>query len=86
MQPVDNGALLTALDLPASSRVDRRVPKNLLAEQGAPTANDRRKIQDGIEELSWVAASSPPISAFRPSETMCASTWRSPCSRPHCVL
>lgn len=68
MQPVDNGALLTALDLPASSRVDRRVPKKLLLEQGAPTAADRRKIQDGIEELSWVAALKPTnigVPAFR---------------------
>ena len=34
--------LLAALDLPASSRVDQRVPKKLLLEHGAPTAADKR--------------------------------------------
>lgn len=51
--------LLAALDLPASSRVDQRVPKNLLLERGAPTAADKRLINDGIEELIWLAALKP---------------------------
>lgn len=49
-------ALLAALDLPASSRVDRRVPKTLLLENGARTAADKRYINDGVEELQWLAA------------------------------
>lgn len=60
--------LLAALDLPYSSRVDRRVPKKLLLEQGAPTAADKRRIQDGVEELVWVAALKPTnigVPAFR---------------------
>jgi len=52
-------ALLAALDLPSSSRVEQRVPKKLLLEHGAPTAADKRLINDGIEELQWVAALKP---------------------------
>lgn len=51
--------LLAALDLPAAARVDRRVPKTLLTEHGAPTAADRRRISDGIERVHWVAAIKP---------------------------
>jgi hypothetical protein len=51
--------LVVALDLPASARVDRRVPKKLLLENGAPTAADKRAIQDGIDELQWIAALKP---------------------------
>ena len=36
-----------------------RVPKKLLAEQGAPTAADKRIILDGIDELQWFAACKP---------------------------
>ncbi len=39
--------------------MDQRVPKKLLLEQGAPTAADKRQIQDGIEEMIWVAALKP---------------------------
>ena len=56
---MNGDALLSALDLPASSRVDQRVPKKLLLENGAPTAADKRIINDGIEELLWVAALKP---------------------------
>ena len=61
-------ALLDALDLPPNARVGQRVPKKLLLEQGAPTAADRRLIQEGIEELFWVAALKPAncgVPAFR---------------------
>jgi hypothetical protein len=51
--------LIEALDLPAGSRVDQRVPKKLLLENGAPTAADRRMISDGIDELLWLAALKP---------------------------
>ncbi len=50
---------LAALELPASSRVDQRVPKKLLLENGAPTAADKRIINEGIEELLWLAALKP---------------------------
>ena len=39
---VDN--LIAALNLPPEARVDRRVPKTLLVENGAPTAADKRRI------------------------------------------
>lgn len=56
---MNGDALLAALDLPAGSRVDQRVPKKLLLDHGAPTAADKRNINDGIEELIWVAALKP---------------------------
>jgi hypothetical protein len=51
--------LLDALDLPASAMVDKRVPKSMLHEHGAPTAADKRQINEGIEQLVWVAALKP---------------------------
>ena len=51
--------LLAALGLPASARVDQRVPKTLLVEHGAPTAADKSQINEGIEEFQWVAALKP---------------------------
>lgn len=56
---MNGDALIEALDLPAGSRVDQRVPKKLLIENGAPTAADKRFINDGIEELFWLAALKP---------------------------
>lgn len=53
------GVVIDALAVPADARVDQRVPKKLLLEQGAPTAADRRQIQDGLEELRWIAALKP---------------------------
>ena len=52
-------ALITALDLPPGARVDRRVPKALLVEHGAPTPADRRHVNDAVEALLWVAALKP---------------------------
>jgi hypothetical protein len=52
-------AIMSALDLPPSARVDARVPKKMLVEQGAPTTADKRAIQDGVEELHWLAALKP---------------------------
>jgi hypothetical protein len=60
--------VIGALGLPADTRVERRVPKKLLLEQCAPTAADKRQIQEGIEDLVWVAALKPNnigVSAFR---------------------
>ena len=51
--------IIAALDLPAGARVDQRVPKKLLLENGAPTAADKRHINEGIEELFWLAALKP---------------------------
>jgi hypothetical protein len=51
--------LVAALDLPAGARVDQRVPKKLLLENGAPTAADKRAIQQGVDELQWIAALKP---------------------------
>ncbi len=51
--------VLAALALPAQSQLDKRVPKKLFLEQGAFVPGDKRKIQDGLEELIWVAALKP---------------------------
>ncbi len=55
----DFETLVQALGLPPEARVEMRVPKKLLIEQGAPTAADKRVISDGIEELQWFAACKP---------------------------
>ena len=51
--------IIDALALPPDARVDQRVPKKLLLEHGAPTAADKRQIQDGIEDMHWIAALKP---------------------------
>lgn len=61
-------AVIDALSLPAETRVNQRVPKKLLTENGAPTAADKRHIQEGMEELVWVASLKPNnigVPAFR---------------------
>ncbi len=61
-------AVISALASPKEAMVEQRVPKKLLLEQGAPTATDKRQIQDGIEEINWVAALKPTnigVPAFR---------------------
>lgn len=52
-------AAVAALALPPDARVDQRVPKKLLLEQGVPRAADKRQIQDRLEELKWIAALKP---------------------------
>ncbi|HCE67889.1 MAG TPA: DUF4391 domain-containing protein [Geobacter sp.] len=52
-------AIISALGLPDSARVNQRVPKKLLVENGAPTAADKRKINEGIEEIHWLASLKP---------------------------
>lgn len=51
--------IVDSLSIPADVRLDQRVAKKLLLEQGARTAADRRLINEGIEELMWVAALKP---------------------------
>lgn len=53
------GDLIAALDLPLGCRVDQRVPKKMLLENGAPTVADKRHINEGIEGLFWLAALKP---------------------------
>ena len=52
--------VLDALAIPAEATVVRRVPKTLLLEQDAVrTAADKRRIQEGIDEIVWVATLKP---------------------------
>lgn len=51
--------LIAALELSPGTRVDRRVPKTLLVAHGAPTAADKQRINEGIEEVQWVATLKP---------------------------
>lgn len=51
--------VINALHLPDGALVNQRVPKKLLVENGAPTAADKRKINDGIEEIHWLASLKP---------------------------
>ncbi|KTB48969.1 protein of unknown function (DUF4391) [Dehalogenimonas alkenigignens] len=52
-------AVINAFSIPSEARLDQRVPKKLLLEQDFPTVADKRLIQDGIDELFWVAALKP---------------------------
>lgn len=47
--------IIAALDLPAGALVNQRVPKKMLMENGASTSADKRIINDGIEEIHWIA-------------------------------
>ena len=63
--------LIAALALPAGALVDRRVPKTLLIENGAPTARDKRRVREEVEELRWLAALKPTtvgVAAYRDAE------------------
>lgn len=51
--------IIRALGLPDSARVNQRVPKKLLVENGAPTAADKRRINEGIEEILWLSSLKP---------------------------
>jgi hypothetical protein len=51
--------IIRAMDLPLDAHVDQRVPKKLLLESGAPTTADKRRINEGIEELRWIASLKP---------------------------
>lgn len=51
--------LMDAFGLPADTRVDQRIPKTLLLERGARTANDRRRIRGSVQEMSWLATLKP---------------------------
>ncbi len=51
--------LINALAIPPGACVEKRVPKKILMEQGAPTQADKRNIQDGIEDMFWIAALKP---------------------------
>lgn len=59
MTIINAQTILHALCLPEGCRVDQRVPKKLLLENGAPTAADKRLITDAIEEIQWIAALKP---------------------------
>ena len=56
MTPSD---IISFLSLPPESRIDRRVPKSMLLENGIVVAADRRRINEGIESIEWIAALKP---------------------------
>ena len=51
--------VIAALQLPAEARIDQRITKKLLLERSRGTAAQKRSLQDGIEELLWVASLKP---------------------------
>ncbi|RME70278.1 MAG: DUF4391 domain-containing protein, partial [Verrucomicrobia bacterium] len=60
--------VIAALDLPTGTQVNRRVPKTLLVEHGAATAADKRRINEGVEQIQWVAVLKPAtvgVAAYR---------------------
>ena len=62
---------VAALALPSDALIDRRVPKTLLTEHGAFAVGDRRRIQEGVDKLTWLAALKPAtigIAEYRDAE------------------
>ena len=51
--------LLSSLELPPVCILNERIAKKLLVENGAATPADKRAINEGIDELIWVAALKP---------------------------
>jgi hypothetical protein len=51
--------LLSSLELPPACVLNERIAKKLLVENGATTTADKRAINEGIDELIWVAALKP---------------------------
>lgn len=65
--------LIDAFRLPAQALVGQRIPKKLLVEQGAPTAADKRLINDTVDELWWQATIKPGtvgVPAFHAAPTL----------------
>lgn len=65
---IDMTQVVSALELPPSALVTQRISKKLLIENGVSIPADKRTINDGIEELTWVAALKPNnigVPAFR---------------------
>lgn len=52
-------AVAAAFQFPESGRVDQRVPKKLLLENGAPTVSDKHLITDAIEHIQWLSVLKP---------------------------
>lgn len=52
-------AIIDALELPDTARVDQRIAKKLLIESGGFQAADKRRINESIEDLHWIAAMKP---------------------------
>lgn len=59
MTDIPTDTLISALALPASCRVDQRVPKRMLVQNGAPSSADKRLINDAVEEIQWLAVLKP---------------------------
>lgn len=51
--------LLSSLELPPACVLNERIAKKLLVDNGAATPADKRAINEGIDELIWVAALKP---------------------------
>jgi hypothetical protein len=51
--------LIDAFKLPLQALVEQHIAKKLFVEQGAPTAADKRLINDAVEDLMWHAALKP---------------------------
>ncbi len=51
--------LIHSFEFSENALVNHRIPKKSLIEHGATTVADKRQINEGIEELVWVAALKP---------------------------
>jgi hypothetical protein len=56
-------SIINAFGLPPEARVDRRIAKTVLIDQGASRKADARLVDDGIARLDWLAELSTPTIA-----------------------
>lgn len=56
---LDALGIIAALELPSDAMIIQRVPKKMLVENSAPTPTDKRYINDGIDDIHWLAALKP---------------------------
>lgn len=63
----DPGArLYSALGVPATAQVDRRVAKSALVERGGLSSADKKVMDAGVERLTWRSTLTPQSVALRP--------------------
>lgn len=52
-------SVIEAFGFPDSCRVNQRIPKKLLVENGGVTAADKRRLSDRVGEITWAAVLKP---------------------------
>lgn len=51
--------IISALQIPLNSRVDKRIPKKTFFDNALVSSSDKKLIQEAVDELQWIAALKP---------------------------